>query len=151
MVIGLEVPLARVRAFELFTDGFARWYPAEYSWSGRLLDWIGLEGHVGGACFERGPHGFRCDWGRVLVWAPPESVAFTWQIGVSRVPEPDPVRVSDIEVGFQPAGEDATRVTFSHQHFSRHGEGWEEYVAAMASPEGWPYILSRFEKAARTA
>ena len=114
-----------------------------YSWSGSSLEWIGLEPRVGGPCFERGPHGFRCDWGRVLLWQPPRRLVFTWQIGPTRVPQPDPERASEVEVTFHPQ-EGGTRVELEHRHVSRHGEGGDAYRAAMGSPEGWSLILERY-------
>ena len=56
------------RAFDLFARGLAAWWPPEYSWSQDVLEDMGIEPHEGGICFEVGPHGFRCDWGRVLAW-----------------------------------------------------------------------------------
>ena len=103
-----------------------------------------LEPREGGHCYELGPHGFRCDWGRVVTCQPPARIAFTWQISAQRVPQPDPSQASLVEVRFEPDGDGATRVTLAHRHFSRHGEGAEGYEAAMSSPQGWPLLLERF-------
>jgi Domain of unknown function (DUF4394) len=62
---GVTVNLAPEQAFDLFARRLGAWWPPEYSWSQDVLDEIGIEPHEGGMCFERGPHGFRCDWGRV--------------------------------------------------------------------------------------
>jgi uncharacterized protein YndB with AHSA1/START domain len=78
------------RAFATFSDGLAGWWPREYTWAQDTLETIAIEPREGGRCFERGPHGFHCDWGRVLAWDPPDRLAFTWQIGPDRVPEPNP-------------------------------------------------------------
>ena len=129
--------------FDVFALAMAQWWPPEYTWSGAPLEWIGMEPRVGGPCFERGPHGFRCDWGRVLLWQPPRRLVFTWQIGPTRVPEPDPERSSEVEVTFHPE-EGGTRVELEHRHVSRHGEGGDAYRAAMGSPEGWSLILERY-------
>jgi uncharacterized protein YndB with AHSA1/START domain len=134
------------RAFALFTRGMTDWWPPEYTWAQKTLVQIGIEPHEGGHCFELGPHGFRCDWGRVVTCEPPARIAFTWQITAQRVPQPDPARASLVEVRFTPDG-DATRVELAHRHFSRHGEGAESYEAAMSSPQGWPYLLERFAAA----
>lgn len=53
------VPVPAEHAFDVFTAGFSRWWPAEYTWSGAVLRWIGVEARQGGACFELGPEGFR--------------------------------------------------------------------------------------------
>ncbi|HET8655108.1 MAG TPA: SRPBCC family protein [Longimicrobiaceae bacterium] len=141
-----SVPVAPDEAFRVFTQDFSRWWPAEYTWSGPVLQWIGLEPHPGGACFERGPHGFRCDFGRVLQWHPSERLVLSWQISPSRTPEPDPERASEIEMCFLAEETQGTRVEFEHRGFSRHGSGAEAYRAAMASAQGWDYILERYRR-----
>jgi uncharacterized protein YndB with AHSA1/START domain len=143
----VTVPLAPESAFALFTGDFARWWPTAYTWAGAALETIGIEPREGGLCFERGPHGFRCDWGRVLAWEPPRRLLFTWQISPQRVPQPDPAQASEVEVVFAPQG-DATEVTLAHRHFARHGDGAAGYREGMASPEGWTYILAQYAAAA---
>ena len=81
------VAFPRERAFALFTRGMTDWWPPEYTWAQKTLVQIGIEPHEGGHCFELGPHGFRCDWGRVVTCEPPARIAFTWQITAQRVPQ----------------------------------------------------------------
>jgi uncharacterized protein YndB with AHSA1/START domain len=138
------VVLAPDRAFELFTAGMASWWPREYTWSQDVLEEILIEPGEGGFCVERGPHGFTVHWGRVETWEPPGRLVFTWQIGPSREPVPDPNRASEVEVHFTAAGNTETRVELEHRHFSRYGEAGGAYHDAMASPQGWPHILDRF-------
>jgi uncharacterized protein YndB with AHSA1/START domain len=140
----ITVAVPPQQAFATFTEGMTAWWPPEYTWAHKTLEHIAIEPREGGHCFERGPHGFRCDWGRVVTCEPPERIAFTWQITPQRVPQPDPAQSSLVEVRFDPDGEAGTRVTLAHRHFSRHGEGAEGYEAAMASPQGWPLLLERF-------
>ena len=73
----LPVPASAERAYAVFGEEFASWYPKEYTWSQDVLDTIGMEGREGGRCFECGPEGFWIDWGRVLVWNPPNRLAFS--------------------------------------------------------------------------
>ncbi len=141
----LRVPADR--AFAVFTDGLAIWWPPEYTWAGDALDTIGIEPREGGRCFERGPHGFWCDWGRVLVWDPPHRLVLSWQISPERVPEPDPAKASEVEVRFVAEGPSACRVELEHRGFERHGEGGAGYRAGMDSAEGWTYILDRYAAA----
>ena len=134
------------RAFSVFVDALATWWPSAYTWAGDVLDAIAIEPHVDGRCFERGPHGFECDWGRVLTYDPPERVVFLWQISPNREPVPNPAESSEVEVVF--ASDDAgTRVDLTHGQFERHGEGAEEYRAGLASEKGWPYILECYRAA----
>jgi uncharacterized protein YndB with AHSA1/START domain len=136
------------RAFATFSDGLAGWWPREYTWAQDTLETIAIEPREGGRCFERGPHGFHCDWGRVLAWDPPDRLVFTWQIGPDRVPEPNPAKASEVEVRFVADGPSATRVELEHRGFSRHGDGGDRYRAAMGSRLGWPLILDRYAAAA---
>jgi uncharacterized protein YndB with AHSA1/START domain len=144
----LTVPVSADIAFALFTEGFATWYPREYTWSQDVLDSIAIEGREGGRCFERGPHGFWVDWGRVLLWDPPRRLVFSWQISPRREPVPDPEKSSEVEVRFHEEEARSTAVELEHRGFSRHGEGWESYQDAMGSAGGWPYILDRYATAA---
>jgi uncharacterized protein YndB with AHSA1/START domain len=111
-----------------------------------LVD-IGIEPGIGGMCYEVGPHGFRCDFGRVLAWEPGERLVFSWQISANREPVPDPEEASEVVVRFRPV-EGGTAVELTHRHFERHGEGGEEYRRMMGSEQGWPWILQRFAESA---
>jgi uncharacterized protein YndB with AHSA1/START domain len=144
----LAVPLPRSDAFALFAQRLAQWWPREYTWSQDVLEHIGIEPRLDGFCYERGPHGFRCDWGRVLAWEPPDRLTIAWQISPRREPEPDPARASTIELRFDTEGEGRTRVTLEHRDFDHHGDGAEGYRESLASEQGWPYILSRYAAAA---
>jgi uncharacterized protein YndB with AHSA1/START domain len=139
----VTVPVPAERAFDAFTR-LAAWWPREYTWAADTLEDIGIEPREGGFCFERGPFGFTCHWGRVLVWDPPGRLVFTWQIAPDRVPEPNPAKASEVEVRFEPAGTAGTRVDLEHRAFARHGDDGNAYRQALASPEGWPFILDRY-------
>jgi uncharacterized protein YndB with AHSA1/START domain len=147
MAHAITVPVPPERAFAVFTEGMTSWWPQEYTWAHKTLEHIAIEPVEGGRCFERGPHGFTCDWGRVVTCERPARIAFTWQISPQRVPQPDPAQASLVEVRFTPEGESGTRVELAHRHFSRHGAGAENYEAAMSSPQGWPLLLERFAAA----
>ncbi len=104
--------------------------------------------HVNAPCYERGPFGFTCHWGRVLAWEPPMRLMLAWQINPRREPEPNPYKASTVEVKFEPAGPNETRILLNHRAFENHGEGCEDYRAALASPRGWPYLLECYTAAA---
>jgi uncharacterized protein YndB with AHSA1/START domain len=144
MAHAIAVPLPPGAAFRRFTEEMGAWWPPEYTWAQQTLDTIVVEPREGGRCYERGPHGFSCDWGRVVECEPPQRLLFTWQISPQRVPQPDPDRASVVEVRFSADGDSATRVELEHRDFERHGEGAESYRAAMDSPQGWPLLLERF-------
>jgi uncharacterized protein YndB with AHSA1/START domain len=146
--ISVVVPLDRQGAFDLFARRIGDWWPAKLTWSGDALVSFEIEPRQGGHCVERGPFGFSLDWGRVTTWQPPERLAFTWQIGPDRTPQPDPERASEVEVTF--VGADAARSTVSldHRALERHGDGAEAYRAGMSGPQGWTFILDRYVAAA---
>jgi uncharacterized protein YndB with AHSA1/START domain len=131
-------------AFDLFTTGLSTWWPREYTWSGDVLEMIGIEARHGGHCYERGPGGFECDWGSVVVWEPPHRLVFLWQIAPDRVPQPDPSKASEVEVRFIAMSAEETRVELEHRAFHRHGERGVEYSEAMDSEHGWTEILARY-------
>lgn len=138
-----EVAVAPERAFMLFAGGLGGWWPPEYTWSRDCLESIAIEPFEGGRCYERGPHGFQCDWGRVLAWAPPKRLAFTWQIGRDRAPQPNPDEAGEVEVNFKLRRGGGTTVELEHRGFARVGDG-ASYRESLGSPEGWPYILGRY-------
>jgi uncharacterized protein YndB with AHSA1/START domain len=133
VTVGLPVD----QAFAAFAD-LARWWPREYTWAGDTLEDIGIGPREGGFCFERGPHGFTCHWGRVLVWDPPARLVLAWQIAPDRAPEPNPAKASKVEVRFRSAGSAGTRVDLEHRAFPHHGDAADTYRQALASPQGWP-------------
>ena len=135
------------RAFVLFTDGLGSWWPPEYTWSAAKLERMQIVRRPGGRCFERGPHGFHCDWGRVTVCEPPARLVLAWQINADRTPQPDPDQASEVEVRFTPVAEQRTRVELEHRGFERHGGRARGYRDGMASRRGWPLLLERFAKA----
>jgi uncharacterized protein YndB with AHSA1/START domain len=142
-----SVAASTAQAFHVFAESLQTWWIREFTWSGSdALDRIGIEPGEGGKCYEIGPYGFRCDWGRVLVWDPPQRLVFTWQIGPDRVPEPNPDRATEVEVRFAPDGEGRTRVELEHRGFERHGEDGKAYREALE--EGWKQLLARYAAAA---
>jgi uncharacterized protein YndB with AHSA1/START domain len=144
---GVVASVSGERAFEVFADELASWWPPEYSWSQDVLEDIGIEPHEDGLCFERGPYGFRCDWGRVLVWDPPRRLVFAWQISPRREPEPNPAKASEVQVRFTDNGEGGTSVELEHRRFERHGDDGAEYARMLGSQQGWPFLLDRFAAA----
>ncbi len=141
--IAVEVDAEPEAAFGAFVDRFGEWWPRENSWSGGVLERIGIEPRVGGFCHEIGPYGFRLDWGRVIAWDPPHRVAFTWQIEMDRAPQPNPAHASEVEVRFEPS-DAGTLVTLVHDAFIRHAVDGAAYRDALAAEAGWPAILERY-------
>lgn len=147
--VRVDMPVAQ--AFEEFVTGFPRWWPPEYTWSGDVLDTVMIEPRLDGRCFERGPHGFEVDWGRVIVWEPPLRLVFTWQITPTRMPQPNPELASEVDVQFEPERNATSRVQLEHRGFERHGPGGAVYREDMNAREGWTYLLERYAASAMAA
>jgi uncharacterized protein YciI len=118
-------------AFELFTEGIARWWPlAEFGVFGEGASVAFEDGNI----VERSTEGERAVWGTVTRWDPPGDLAFTWHPG--RTPD----KAGLVEVTFE---ERAQRTLVSLQH-----SGWEAFddpAAARAEYDhGWPVVLDRY-------
>ncbi len=142
----VTVPLPPEQAFELFTSGMGRWWPVEThsiaadTHEGRMSTRsLTFEPHLGGRIVETMSDGSEGVWGRVLEWAPPQRVAFTWKPNLRAAP------YTRLDVSFSPA-DGGTRVELVHT-------GWEQLGADAEDrrrpyERGWDGVLARFAAAA---
>jgi uncharacterized protein YndB with AHSA1/START domain len=144
------VPVEPERAWTLFVDRFADWWPQAYSFSQDQLTAIGIEPRPGGRCFERDATGQTLTWGTVFAAERPARLLFVWQITMDRRIEPDTNRASEVEVVFMPAST-GTRIHLTHRSFRRHGGNWRAYRDGMGSEQGWSYCLACFAELAAGA
>ncbi|MEL7586160.1 MAG: SRPBCC family protein [Prolixibacteraceae bacterium] len=142
----IRVGIGRDKSFSKFLNQLNEWWPKEYTWSQDKLKEIRIEEKKDGLCTEIGPHGFRCDWGRVTELAENQKIIIKWQISPKREPVPNPEKASEVEIIFKENGNSATTVELEHRNFENHGDGWEAYLKIMDSEQGWEYILNRFRK-----
>ena len=141
----VPVPVAADRAFDVFVNGFGSWWPPEYTWARSDLDSLFIEAWVGGRCVERNRNGDEIVWGTVQAVDPSERLVLAWQITPDRRIEPDPEKAGVVEIRFSAAdGGGSTRVDLTHRDFVRYGTGWQDYLSAMASPQGWRYCLEKY-------
>jgi len=138
------VSASQVHAFSVFTEGIGSWWPPDHHILQGELAAMVFEPHVGGAVYDRGTDGTECRWGRVLAYDPPHRFVITWNISLQWQLEPDPDKVSEIEVTFLPETDTTTRVELTHRNLDRHGPGWEQMRDAVGSPDGWQRGLTRF-------
>jgi hypothetical protein len=144
----VDAPLAE--AFRVFTDDIGSWWPTEHHiLEGELKEMI-FERRVGGHVYDRAVDGNECHWARVLVYDPPNRVAFSWDISLQWQLETDPAKTSEVEVVFVAEDPDRTRVELEHRHIERHGDGWEQMHAAVGSPDGWDAGLRSFARRVAT-
>ena len=136
----IEVGAPPERAFRLFTDGMAQWWPlATHSVGEERAETVVFEPGEGGRILERTLDGEEHLWGTVTAWEPPGRVVFTWHPG----------RTADtgqeVEVTFEPT-ERGTRVELVHT-------GWEHLGDRAAATyanydRGWDPVFERFGAAA---
>ena len=141
----LRVKAGREHAFKVFTQW--KWWPKEHSIlkSKSPQTLVVSEPRVGGRWFERGADGSECDWGKVLVWDPPNRVVMTWQLNGNF--EIDPNLHTEVEVNFIAEGE-FTRIELEHRYLERAGDTAQRMREAIDSPGGWGGLLQRFAEAA---
>ena len=144
----VEAPIEK--AFSVFTDGMATWWPPEHHILEAELAEMVVEPRAGGRIYDRGVDGSECSWARVLAYEPPNRFVFSWDINLQWKIETDPEKASEVEVRFVAEAPDRTRVELEHRDIERHGDGWERMRDAVGSPEGWQVGLDRFAEVARS-
>ncbi len=139
----VTVACAPERAFQVFTEGVATWWPlATHSVAEEDAETVILEGREGGRFYERTKDGEEHDWGTVTVWEPPTFLALTWHPG--RGPE----TAQQLEIRFTPEG-DGTRVQIDHRGWETLGDRAEKVLGSYSSPTGWDFVLGeRYANAA---
>jgi uncharacterized protein YndB with AHSA1/START domain len=70
------------RAFSVFTDEMASWWPPEHHILEADLAEMVFEPRAGGHIYDRGIDGSECRWARVLAYEPPNRVVFSWDINL---------------------------------------------------------------------
>ena len=138
--VTVDVPVET--AFEVFTSGFGRWWPASYSIGKSALSSATIEPKAGGRWFEIGEDGTECDWGDVLVWEPPSRVVLAWRIRADW--QYDPLLLTEVEIKFSAVGENATRVELEHRQLESMGAAGEAARQIFKSDRGWSGILQNY-------
>ena len=139
------------RAFDVFTTLHGTWWPAVYHIGTADYQTAVIEPFAGGRWYERGVDGSESVWGHVLVWEPPRRLVLAWQISAEWQFEPS--LVTEIEVRFEPSGDNRTRVVLEHRHLERFGARAAEMRAIFDSggvtgaPQGWGGILRQYADA----
>ncbi len=142
--ISRRVDVAPARAFEIFVDEFARWWPRDYTWARDKLKEIKIDARMNGRCVEIDNDGNQAVWGQVLAVDRPNHIVIAWQIRPDRTIEPSEAQASRLDIRFSEPEPGKTDVLVVHRDFFRHGEGWEKYRADMATKQGWPMIMEAF-------
>jgi uncharacterized protein YndB with AHSA1/START domain len=133
-----------VRAFDVFTAGFDRWWPRDHHIGKSPMTRAVIEPRVGGRCYSEQEDGTDCDWGSVLAWEPPRRIVLAWQITSEWSFEPDLAKSSEVEVTFTEEPGGVTRVDLEHRHLERHGAGAQRMRDGVDSANGWGLVLQLF-------
>ena len=141
--LAFDIEAPQDDAFDVYTRGIDRWWPATHTHTGRRDLLIVLEGQVGGRIFERTPDGEEFDWGKVMVWEPPARLVYSWHL------RRDPAEWTEVEILFRAIGDAATRVEIEHR-------GWERLGAAGRDERdkhggGWGTLLPHYQRAVSIA
>jgi uncharacterized protein YndB with AHSA1/START domain len=139
--ITVEAP--RERAFEVFTSGFATWWPLDtHHIADKPAVTAVFEPRAGGRWYERAADGTECEWGTVIAFDPPERIVFGWQLTADYKYDPD--FVTEVEVRFIDEGDSRTRVELEHRDLERYGERQQAVAESVGSDDGWAGLLVRF-------
>jgi uncharacterized protein YndB with AHSA1/START domain len=139
----ITVEASQERAFEVFTEGIASWWPEashHVSASERALpviDW-----REGGRWCDVGDDGVECPVGHVIAFEPPDRLVLGWQLNAEF--EYDPDFVTEVEVRFIAEGEGRTRVELEHRDLERYGEKRDDTARALDGERGWTQLLGYY-------
>lgn len=138
----LTVRSSQAKAFEVFTADIGRWWNPDYKIGAEPYATAVIEPREGGRWYERGEAGGECEWGRVLVWQPPDRVVLDWQINGSW--QFDAALHTEVDVRFIAEGPEATRIELEHRGLDALGDQAEAMRGIFDSPAGWSGLLDRF-------
>jgi uncharacterized protein YndB with AHSA1/START domain len=135
------------RAFEVFTAGFASWWPIESHHIGEemAVDVV-IEPHVGGRWLERDAKGRECVWGFVTDWDPPRRLVLGWHLTHEYEFDPDPEHASEIVVTFTEQ-DGGTLVELAHGGFERYAERGARVRQNVSRDGGWSELMELYAKA----
>jgi uncharacterized protein YndB with AHSA1/START domain len=128
-------------AFEVFTAGFARWWPKSHSVGSAPQTAALIEPRAGGRWYEVGEDGSQTQWGEVMVWEPPTRLVLVWSVDADWKYAPD--LHTEVEVRFTPEG-DGVRVDLEHRNLEAFGRRAEEVRAKIDNPNGWGGLLRMY-------
>ncbi|MEO9517744.1 MAG: SRPBCC domain-containing protein [Paracoccaceae bacterium] len=136
----LVVPLPKDRAFRLFTEGLADWWPVEsHSISAgqkKRPQKLAIEPRLNGQIIETLEDGSTTIWGHFSAWAPPDSLILEWYVGRTRE------LATQVSVNFEARG-DETVLTLVHDGFEAMGDDGPDMSNRYQS--GWDPVLACFQ------
>ena len=144
----IRVHASIAHAFETFTSGLPRWWPANHGIGKKPIKKVAMEPRLGGRWFETAEDGTETTVATIILWEPPNRFTMVWQVNAQW--KPDATMKSEVDVTFTAEGPDTTLVELVHHKFETMGA---EGGAKMRSDVngGWPGHIERFAKEAERA
>jgi uncharacterized protein YndB with AHSA1/START domain len=141
------VDVGQARAFELFTADMTSWWPSHHHIGSAPIQEIIVEPWSGGRWYTRHEDGTETSTGSVVAWEPPRRLVITWQNGADWKYHAD--IVTTVEVRFEPAGEDRTRVLLEHRDLAGFGADAAAMHKTFEDPGAWTATLAAYAAAAK--
>lgn len=137
--VALRIRADAARLFDAFVNDIGLWWTPSplFATTPRAPGRLAFEGGEGGRLTETLANGKVFEIGRILAWAPPERLVFSW-----RQASFPPDLHTEVEVRFEAIG-DETRVSVEHRGFTRVPEasaarhGFPDAVLQMRLAEWW--------------
>jgi uncharacterized protein YndB with AHSA1/START domain len=142
------VKASQERAFDLFTNGMSRWWPATHSTLKSPLKQYIVEPQEGGRWYAVGEDGSTAQTGYVIDWQPPQRVVLAWQLSADW--QYDPNLVTEVEIRFISESAQSTRIELEHRLLERMGDRSAHVRTMIDSPGGWGLLLEAFKKSTDT-
>jgi uncharacterized protein YndB with AHSA1/START domain len=133
-------------AFQVFTEGFDRWWPRTHHTGASPLKKAVIEPGVGGRWYSVHEDGSENEWGDVLAWEPPTHLILAWRLNGQFTYDPE--LLTEVEVRFTDLGGGETRVDFEHRGLERFGAGDAANATRVSMDGGWGTILDSFRAVA---
>ncbi len=140
LIHAVEVNCSQADAFDLWVVKPSTWWPMKnHTTFGSEAAAVVIEPGVNGRIYERSTSGSQRDWGCIIAWNPPASIAFTWHIYGSAS------EATDVEVTFEPLESGRTQVQVVHSGWERLAERAEELRTGNRA--GWTDLLAAYSTA----
>src|SRR6185295_3218947 len=115
--VRVKAPIAH--AFEVFTEGLARWWPPNHGIGKKPIRTVLIEPRLGGRWLEIAEDGTETTVATIAHWDPPHRLVMLWQINAQW--KADPTMRSEVDVHFTADGRNVTLVELTHHKFETMG------------------------------
>ena len=144
IIQSIETKASPERAFDLFTGHMGLWWPRGMTVGSNPYTEIIIEPREGGRWFERDSDGNETEWGKVLIWSPPERLVLAWQIDAEYKYNPN--LITEVELSFCLSENGGTLVKLEHRDLERFGS--DAMRRALQVNDGWSHMLPLFAECA---